>query len=358
MRPEDPTTSDASADELRRPATLGDVAAAIGLSSATVSLVLNQSPAADAIPAATQQRVFEAARRLNYRPNLLARSLRRRKSFTVGILVSDLGGYSSGLMNGIDDYLLEKRWAYFLAAHRSEQKLLQHYLELFQDHQVAGFLLIGALVGEPPPLPTVVISGLPEPPSVTHVVVDHDAAALDALTHLRDLGHRRIAFFRGAEGNIDAADRWRAIREVAPALGIGIDESLVLQLSRGDSDEPLSLEDGYIAGYESGRELLTRGTDFTALFAFNDVSAIGAVRAFLDAGLGVPQDVSVVGFDDIESAAFHNPSLTTVRQPLHEMGELAAQRLLELLGEEPEEPSVVAVRPQLVVRDSTAPASR
>ena len=141
------------------------------------------------------------------------------------------------------------------------------------------------------------------------------------------------------------------------ALGLVVRPELTMQLSGEDEDEIFSPQDGYREGYTFGRRLLERGDGFSALFAFDDVSAIGATRAFLDHGLRVPRDVSVVGFDDIQSAAFQNPTLTTVRQPLREMGEIAARLLLDRLrGGAPAAGDFVTVQPQLVVRGSTGPA--
>jgi len=359
LRREGPSEAGAPAAERPdRPTTLRDIAAAVELSTATVSLVLNQSPAADAIPTATQERVRAAAQKLNYRPNLLARSLRQQRSTTIGVLVPDISSYSVEVMTGVEDCLVDARYAYFLASHRSRDDLQRHYLNLFEDHQVEGFLLIGIVLAEAPTLPTVMVSGRPEPTGVPHVVVDHDVAARAALLHVRELGHERIAFFRGTPDSVDSADRWRADREAAVKLGIELEDKRVLQLGGSDPHAPASLEGSYEEGYAQGQRLLENDPTVTALLGFNDVSAIGAMRAFLDAGLDVPRDISVIGFDDIESAAFHNPSLTTIRQPLHEMGVLATNHLLRLLAGETIADEALSVEPELIVRGSTGPAPR
>jgi LacI family transcriptional regulator len=340
-----------------RPVTLKDVARSLGLSPATVSLVLNRAPGANAIPTRTQERVFEAARRLDYRPNLLARSLRSQRTSSIGVLVPEINeGYTAGLMSGVENYLSRNRYFYLVASHRSRPDLLASYLRMFEDRMVEGFILSGAMLADSPVLPTVAVAARKKLPGVTNLLIDQDAAARAALAHLSELGHRRIAFFRGWPENVDAEDRWRAIGEQARLLGLELDEALTLKLTGRGYGAVFSPEEGYEEGYALGRELLERGRRFTALFAFNDISAIGAMRAFLDAGLGIPQDVSVVGFDDIQSAAFLNPSLTTVRQPLHAMGELAGRVLLQRLagGEAPEE---VIVEPELVVRGSSGPAA-
>ena len=189
------------------------------------------------------------------------------------------------------------------------------------------------------------------------MVIDHDRAARLALTHLKELGHRRIALFRGQPGSSDTADRSRAIFAAAASLGVEIPPELTLQLSGENEDVVFAPDAAYQEGYAYAQKLLGRRANFTALFAFDDASAIGAIRAFLDAGLRVPEDVSVVGFDDIQNAAYHNPRLTTVRQPLREMGRIAASVLLERINApERSDGSFVIVDPELIVRDSTGPA--
>jgi LacI family transcriptional regulator len=165
---------------------------------------------------------------------------------------------------------------------------------------------------------------------------------------LKDLSHERIAFMKGNPLSSDSKDRWDAICDVAGQMGIKIDPELVTQL---DSDDPTPM-----LGYPFTKQLLATGKPFTALFAYNDISAIGAIRALQEQGLRVPQDVSVMGFDDIPGAAFHFPSLTTVRQPLNRMGEVAAQSLLERIEGKKEYPSEIAIEPELVVRESTTRA--
>ncbi len=150
--------------------------------------------------------------------------------------------------------------------------------------------------------------------------------------------------------------RWRAILAAARTIGLAVAPELTLQLGSDAVDEVFVPKEAYQEGYAFGRKLLEAAPRFTALFGFNDTSSIGAMRAFMDAGLRVPEDVSVVGFDDIQGAAFQNPSLTTVRQPLHEMGQTASNILLERLSGAEPSTEIVTVDPSLVVRASTGPA--
>jgi LacI family transcriptional regulator len=341
--------------------TLKDLARHLDLSPATISLVLNRSPVADAIPEETQQRVFAAARELGYRPNYIAVSLRSRRTNSIGGLVPEVRDpWAAEIVSGSESHLLANDYTYVLTSHRrSTPQLLEGEFELLTRRAVDGMILLATELHEAPLLPAVVISGHTRVKGLSNVVIDHDRAARLALTHLKELGHRRIALFRGQPGSSDTEDRARAIFAAAETLGVEIPPQLTLQLSGEGEDQVFAPDAAYQEGYAFGQKLLTRRMKFTALFAFDDASAIGAIRAFLDAGLRVPEDVSVVGFDDIQNAAYHNPRLTTVRQPLREMGRIAARVLLERLDGAARLPdSFVVVDPELIVRDSTGPARK
>jgi LacI family transcriptional regulator len=199
-----------------------------------------------------------------------------------------------------------------------------------------------------PALPMVTVSCPDKHEGLTNIVLNHKRAAELALEHLVGLGHRRVAVIRGQAFSSDSEPRWKAIQHAAAKAKLVLRDELVAQLME---DVP-----GHEPGYFATQRLLASGSAFTALFAFNDVSAIGAVKALREAGLRVPEDVSVVGFDDIQSAAFQNPGLTTVRQPLRTMGMLAAETVLRQIagGAAEHVPSKqVMVDPEFVVRDST-----
>jgi DNA-binding LacI/PurR family transcriptional regulator len=180
--------------------------------------------------------------------------------------------------------------------------------------------------------------------------LDHQKAADLALQHLIKLGHRTIAFIKGQVFSSDTEIRWKAICDAARKKGVHLNPRLIGQLE-GDLPSP---EVGSVVT----RKLLAAKEPFTALFAFNDISAIGAISALRHAGLRVPDDVSVVGFDDIQSAAFQNPGLTTVRQPLRKMGKIAAETLLRRIAGKDSVASTITVQPELVVRGTTRPAPR
>ena len=291
--------------------TLGEY---LNLSPATISLVLNNAPGVRSIPQETRDRVTQAAAKFDYRPSFYARSLRKRQTFSIGVLVPDL---------------------------------IEEYPRLLLDRCVEGFILIDTLLEHSLKLPVVAVAGHRKFEGVTNVVLDQRRAAELALRHLIQLGHRRIAFMRGGSHSSDADERWECQMAVAREFKLEVPPELMVDIKLKVSTPEM--------GFGPAVELLNRGVDFTALVCYNDVSAFGAIRALMDHGLHVPEDVSIVGFDDTQSAAFHNPSLTTIRQPLNQMGAVAARILLQRIRGQATFPDAVPILPELVIRESTCP---
>ncbi len=328
---------------------LKDLAASLKLSTTTVSLVLNSAPTASSIPTGTQDRIFEAARNLKYRPNHIARSLRAQRTHTVGVLIPEMSeGYSATVLSGVEEKLLAEGYFYFVVSHWHREELIEHHLRFFVERCVEGILAVDTPQHHQTFLPVVSISGHDDTKGVTNIVLNHEQAGLLAVEHLVKLGHKKIAVIKGQSFSSDTEARWRAIQAAAARFEIPIKTNLVSQLI-GTNPTP---EPGYIAT----KKLLATKADFTALLAFNDISAIGAIRALNESARRVPEDVSVIGFDDIYAAEFHNPSLTTIRQPLKEMGCLGAEYLLKRIRENTgdEFPDDVTVEPEMIVRQSTA----
>ncbi len=343
------SSSESAAHSTRRPMSLKKLAEHLDLSPATVSLVINRSSVADSIPQDTKDRIFAAARKFKYRANFFARSLRTQRSFTIGVIVPEVSeGYSASVMSGVEDYLLQEGYFYFVASHRHRSDLIDEYPRMFLERSVDGLIAVDTPWHLNLSVPVVTVSGHNEVKGVTNIVLNHQRAAELALKHLFHLGHRRIAFMKGQEFSSDTEVRWSNIEHVAQQLGLKINPRLVTQL-QGDSPSPQ-------LGYIATKVLLASRNPFSALFAFNDISAMGAIRALREAGKQVPEDVSVIGFDDIQSAAFQNPGLTTVRQPLREMGRAAAEILLKRInrpGSELRDQHIV--EPELVIRETTYP---
>ena len=331
-----------------KPVSLKILADYLGLCPATVSLVLNNVPGRS-IPQETRDRVRAAAHKFNYQPSLLARSLRKQRTFTIGVLVPELSdGYHTMVMSGIGDHLMQEGYFYFSAHHRHKPDLVEEYPRLLMGRGAEGIIAIDTALEHELSVPVVAVAGHKKISGVTNVTLDHHHAAELALRHLHQLGHRHIAFMRGQPFSSDSDDRWRSIVAVARELGIEIRPELTIRLEKDLTSPEL--------GYPVVQQLLQLKRRFTALVSFNDIAAIGAIRALRDANLLVPEDVSVVGFDDIKAAAYHNPSLTTIRQPLHDMGQSAARILLQRIQGFKDYPKECAVPPELIIRESTAPA--
>jgi DNA-binding LacI/PurR family transcriptional regulator len=348
--PRGPKNPKDSSSTERRQIGLKDIASHLGLSKATVSYILSGSAGAKSIPEKTKQRVLNAARELNYRPNFIARSLQSQRTYAIGVLVPEFSdGYSSLVLNGIEERLRENGYLCLVTSHGRKAEALEQYPQMLFDRRVEGLIAVDTPYAQELPLPVVSVSGHDRVPGVTYVVLNHDMAADLALQHLVELGHKRVAFIRGQSFTADATARWNSIKVAARKWKIEIDPLLVAQL---DENSPSPL-----VGYHAAAKILANASEpFTALFAFNDVSAIGAMKALHEAGLHVPRDVSLIGFDDIMAAAFQSPALTTIRQPLVQMGMMAAEVLLKRIATQDTHPQIVQVAPELVVRESTASA--
>jgi len=333
-----------------RPVNLKVMAEYLDLSPATVSIVLNNAPGAKSIAPATRERVLAAAKKLDYRPNTIARSLRMRQTLTVGVIVPELSeGYFTMVMNGVERTLMEAGYIYMVLCHQGRADLIDEYPRLLIKRAVDGFILVNTTLNETVNQPVVSISGHKKMKGVSNIVLDHDRAATLALKHLRDQGHKRIVFMKGQKHIPDSESRWESILRVAKTMGVTVHPELCVYLEANSSSPEL--------GYPVIRDLLAKTRDFTAIFSFNDIAAIGAVRALADVGISVPGDVSVVGFDDIASAMYQTPSLTTVRQPLHKMGEAAAQLLLKRIAKPGDAyPDTMTFEPELMVRESSGAA--
>jgi LacI family transcriptional regulator len=328
-----------------RSVSLKELAAQLGLNPATVSVVLNDVPGRS-IPQATRDRIKAVAKELNYQPSLLARSLRNRRTLTIGILVPELGdGYHTQVMSGIGDQLINAGYFYFTAHHRHKQKLVDEYTRMLIGRGAQGLIAIDTHLEHATPIPVVAVAGHRYVEGVTNVLLNHARAAELTLTHLYSLGHREIAFMRGQAFSSDSDERWNQLMATAEKLGLEIKPELVVKLERDMWSPEL--------GYPVVQQLMATGKRFTALVAFNDISAMGAIRALLDCNLRVPDDVSVIGFDNIRAAAYTLPRLTTISQPLAEIGRIATQTLLNRINGTSESSEDIIVEPELIVREST-----
>jgi LacI family transcriptional regulator len=342
--------------------TIRDVAENSGFSSATVSIVLNNAPLARYIPDTTKARIQKAAQHLGYRPNLFARSLRGRRSHTVGVMVFDMTDpYCTLVLRGIENTLYQSSFLPILTDVHNERSRFERYLEMLLDRRIEGlvvlanwlFVDINVLADlEKNNIPTAIVGRELKNDHISSVIVDNNLGARAAFDHLYSLGHRKIAFIRGPRELSDTEPRWRGVRTLARERGFELDSRLIVDLP--ESRDPFS---SFEQGYKLTEELLQRRRPFTALMAFDDMTAFGAIRALSKAGIRVPEQCSVVGFDDVSPAAIYSPSLTTVRQPMEAMGTAAATIVLEAISATLEKKPVRTIHrrivPDLIVRDST-----
>jgi len=342
--------------------TIREVAKESGFSSTTVSIVLNNAPLARYIPDTTKKRIERAAKKLGYRPNLFARTLRNRRTHTVGVMVFDMTDpYCIPILRGIESSLYEASFLPILTDVHNERSRFERYLEMLLDRRVEALIVIAnwlfvdiEVLGdiEKSNIPSAMVGHELNAGSVSSVIVDNEMGGQCAVQHLHSLGHRKIAFIRGHKRIADTAPLWKGVRNFAKTHDLEIDPELVLDLP--ESSDPLSSFD---AGIELTEELLRRKHPFTALMAFDDMTAFGAIRALSKAGIKVPDQCSVIGFDDIGHSRLLTPALSTLRQPMAEMGTMAVSIVSEGISAVQEKRKILAshrkLPPELVVREST-----
>ena len=343
--------------------TLRDVARECGLSATTVSMVLSHSPMASYIPEHTKQRIIHVAEALGYQPNPFAQALRRRHSHTVGVMVPDIADpYCAQILRGIENSLSQSNYLPFLVDIQNNRLRFKKYLNVLLARRVEGLIILANSLSfesellstlERQRVPSVILGREPGTDALSWVTTDNEAGTHQALEYLYRLGHRKIAFIRGPKMIIDSHHQWSGICSFAAVSGLQIDPKLIVTLT-----DPFS---SYEAGYERTKELLSLKRPFTAVVAFDDMTAFGCIRALISAGLRVPADCSVIGFDDIPAAAFYNPALTSVREHMATLASMGSEILLEAIRAHRTNtsgsPVHRKVRPELIVRESTAPVS-
>jgi len=346
--------------------TLRDVAHASGVSPATVSIVLNNAPLARYIPLTTKDRIEKAAKKLGYRPKVVSRFLSAKRNRTVGVMVFDITDpFCTLILRGIENSLYQASYLQVLTDGHNQRGRFERYLEMLLARPVEALIFVANWLFvdidlladlEKRNIPAVMIGRELNTGGVSSVMVDNEAGAHLAMEHLYSLGHRKIAFIRGPKMLVDSSPRWRGVRSFARSVGLEIDPALVVDLP--DSLDPNSSFEG---GFRLTEELLKHKKRFTAIMAFDDLTAFGAIRGLARAGLKVPEDCSVIGFDDVIPAGLSVPSLTTVRQPMESLGSAAVGLVLEAVNAAIEEREFEAVHrklaPELVVRESSRAVS-
>ena len=343
--------------------TLLDIARACGYSVSTVSIVLSEAPLSQNVAASTREQIRNMARELGYHPDAYARSLRRRRSQTIAVLAYDLSDpFCIPIVHGIQAGLQPANYLPLLVDAQTQRKLFDSYLKMILERRAEGVIVIASWIFEETNLlddieknrvPIVIVGRDLTNRNVSSLLVDNEAGGALALRHLIELGHKRIAIIRGPEELFDTEPRWAGVQRAAAEAGIQIDGKLVFQLPN-----LMDSTSGFEGGLRISKEMLQSGRPFTAVLAFDDLTALGVVRGLTNAGLQVPDDCSVVGFDDVLPAAVATPGITTIRQPLKEMGLLASEWTLQEINSRDQvsrKPvKLFKAPPELVVRMSTS----
>lgn len=335
------------------PSTIADVAARAGVSTATVSRVL--AGLGGARPA-TRERVRLAARELGYRPSGIARSLKTRTTRTFGLIVTDIENpFFPHLVRAVEDAARAEGYAVLLCNASDDAQREGAYLELLTERRVDGIVIAASSLGlrhrdwlAAAPVPVVLVNGTAPGVSLPSISSDNVRGGRLAAEHLLGLGHRRLGVLTAPARNVDAPDRLLGVREAVAAAGLDA------------RSVPVAMGDAGVAGGERAMQvLLGAAPPPTGVVAYNDLTAIGALRALRAAGLAVPDDVSIVGFDDVDLAAYVDPPLTTIAQETVEMGRWAVRRLREAIeGRRDGAGDDVQLPVRLEIRGSTGPPPR
>jgi len=347
--------------------TLLDVARACGFSVSTVSIVLSEAPLSQNVSRATREQIRAMARQLGYHPDAYARSLRRRRSQTIGVVAFDLSDpFCTLIVRGIQMGLQPAGYVPLLMDAQTHRRLFDSYLQMILERRAEGVIVIASWIFEEANLladieknnvPIVIVGRDLTGRRISSLAVDNEAGGAMAMRHLCELGHRHVAVIRGPEEMFDSEPRWAGVRQAAAQAGVELDPQLVFQLP--SLVDPTS---GFEGGCRFAEQMLASGLPVTAVLAFDDLTALGVVRGLSGAGVRVPEDCSVVGFDEVLPAVVSTPGITTIRQPMKEMGLLAAEWVVEALasGERSSERQARFYKapPELVIRMSTAPPAK
>jgi DNA-binding LacI/PurR family transcriptional regulator len=331
--------------------TIKDVAVKAGVDPSTVSRIINNDSKLS-VREETRNRILETIRELGYRPNALARGLRLNSSSTIGMLIPDITNpLFPAVIKGVESYASEKDLSLILCntgdAYDKERKLIQ----LLLNRRVDGLLLASAHLREDTiaevektGVPFVLVNRGNRKDTGACVVADNAAGSKMAVRHLLDLGHRKIAHIAGFLYTDSGIERLEGYRKELNRANISVDSEYMVEA--GYSEE---------SGYIAMQKLLKLPHPPTAVFAVNDLTAMGAIMALQEAGIRVPEEMSIVGFDDTWIAKRIEPALTTVKVPLYQMGHLAMQMLYQMMNGLPVEEPRIILETSLVIRRSTGP---
>lgn len=344
--------------------TLADIAQRAGVATMTVSRVINEN---GYVSHETRERVLKVVREMNYRRNALARGLKRQRTETIGLVLGDIANpFGAELARGVREVLTERGYTLFMCVSERSAREDMAAFDSLADHRVDGIIVAtrASKLGNDR-LVEIVEMGIPvvligrdfRHPMADLVTADNLRGGYEAVTHLISLGHRRIGFVGASLSTVSGLRRFQGYVDALREHGLPMDESLIVGSSEGREQMP-----GYATeemGFECMNRLLEHREPPTAIFARNDITALGAISAIKSAGLSIPQDIAVVGYDDIPLARHTSPPLTTIRQPTREQGRLAGELILRRVeSRDPLMREEKIVDCELVVRESTIGATR
>lgn len=336
-------------------ATIDDVAKLAGVSTATVSRVFNNKPW---VSEKTRQKVLKAVEELGYKPSMPARSLALKKTNTIGLIVPDIPNpYYAEVVRGIEDVCSAYKYNVILCNADNKREKEFQYIEMLKNRWVDGIIFHCDYFSEEHYRIfknnniKVVLAGRTTKFDVPYVEIDNFKAAYDAVSYLISLGHERIGIIHGPlEGmkeTVDSVDRLKGYKQALMDNGLTVYEDLIKEANFK-----------YKGGYKAAMEMLKGKITPTAIFAISDIMAMGAINAIFDSGLSCPEDVSVIGFDNIDLSQATRPALTTVAQPMYEIGAMAARMLIKIINGEKIDKYQIILKHKLVERDSVIPVKR
>ncbi|HXF05815.1 MAG TPA: LacI family DNA-binding transcriptional regulator [Blastocatellia bacterium] len=325
-----------------------DIARAANVSHSTVSRALRNS---HLVSRETAERIRRIAHEMGYRPSAVARSLVTQRTKTIGVVVTTIADpFIAEVVSGIEEVANDHGYSVFLANSNADPAREIKVVHSFHERRVDGILVTASRVGalylpvlSEMKVPIVLINNQHPDEFVHSVLIDNITASREATEHLIRLGHRRIAYIGDQYGYQSDTERFAGYRQALEMAGLDFLPELI---AHGDGKP-----EGGMAAME---KLLALPEPPTAVFCYNDMSALGALRVIRSRGLRVPDDISLVGFDDLFIASYTNPPLTTIRQPKRQMGRMATEVLLKLLAGE-NSATHIQVKGELIVRESTAP---
>ncbi len=323
-----------------------DIAKIVGVSESTVSRAINNKPG---VGEKSKEEILEVAKKYNYRPNQLARNLAKQSTNMLGLILPDISSlFYSEVAKGIQDVARENNYQLILCNTDCDSQEEKDYIEWMQNNKIAGIIFLGKGLDNDEIIklalsdyPLVLADRLIEELMIPSVIIDNNAGAYNATEHLINKGYEEIALINGPKKELRSQSRLQGYKKALVDFGIEFKSELVL-------NKELTRE----SGYQSFLELMEFENPPTAIFAANDLLAVGLVEAIKTGGYLIPDDIAVVGFEDTIVTSIINPSLTTVAQPMYQLGVLSAQKLFSLIKEEEVKEQIKILETELIVRDS------